>query len=90
MPGGGVKFPDHTNAYYINRNEPDTLWCDWIYEEGQLLLKRYQDKLKEGEPLIELFDIHSISDERLVLIALIKSVEYPDKYRAIFHVYFRR
>ncbi|MBR09381.1 MAG: hypothetical protein CMP48_17060 [Rickettsiales bacterium] len=87
---GVLKFPDETNAYYIKRNEKDTAWCEWSYAEGQLLLHRFKDKSKQGNPLAEPLNLHSLTEKRLVLIALVKSKEYPDKYRAVFHVYFRR
>ena len=87
---GVLKFPDESGAYYINRNEKDTVWCDWVYEEGRLDLKRYQNKSKEGSALLEPYRIHSLTEKRLVLISLVRSKKFPKKYRAVFHVYFRR
>ncbi|REE01289.1 hypothetical protein [Marinoscillum furvescens] len=87
---GILKFLNSEDAYYIKRNEKDTVWCDWNFDEGRLLLSRYADKSKTDQPMVEPFGVHSISEKRLVLLALARSKAYPGKYRSIFHVYFRR
>lgn len=87
---GLLKFDDPDHAYFLWRYATDTSWCDWSYSpEKQLSLKKYKskEKLRTGYP--EKFNIHSITDTRLVLSGLMVSKKYRGTSTVIFRVYFR-